>query len=94
MVPYGGHFVCMHFSVCKGLGVAKRYCRIKVIGDTFMQMLIGYARVSTSTRYAVASFCPRLKARNFSRQITEIRIGQNVLNIMTGLGHPVFEHIS
>ena len=22
----------------KGLGVAKRYCRIKVIGDTFLQM--------------------------------------------------------
>ena len=23
--------------VCKGLGVAKRYCRIKGIGDTFLQ---------------------------------------------------------
>ena len=23
--------------VCKGLGVAKRYCRVKVIGDTFLQ---------------------------------------------------------
>ena len=34
---------------------------------------------------------PRLQSRRFSRQITEIQLGQKVLNTMTALGRPVFE---
>ena len=37
---------------------------------------------------------PRLKVRSFSRQITEVQLGQKVLNTMTGLRRPVFERIS
>lgn len=34
---------------------------------------------------------PKLKARNFENQKTEVRIGVRVLNLMTGLGRPRFE---
>lgn len=34
----------------------------------------------------------KLKARNFENQKTEARIGAQVLNQMTGLGRPSFEH--
>ena len=37
---------------------------------------------------------PRLRSRSFSRQITEIQVGQKVLNTMTALGRPVFERIA
>ena len=37
---------------------------------------------------------PKLKSRSFSRQITEIQLGQKVLNTMTALGRPVFERIA
>ena len=37
---------------------------------------------------------PKLKSRSFSRQITEIKAGQKVLNTMTALGRPVFERIA
>ena len=37
---------------------------------------------------------PKLKFRSFSRQITEIKVGQKVLNTMTALGRPVFERIA
>ena len=37
---------------------------------------------------------PKLKSRSFSRQITEIKVGQKVLNTMTALGRPVFERIA
>ena len=37
---------------------------------------------------------PKLKSRSFSRQITEIQVGQKVLNTMTALGRPVFERIT
>ena len=36
----------------------------------------------------------RLQSRSFSRQITEIQLGQKVLNTMTALGRPVFERIA
>ena len=36
----------------------------------------------------------RLQSRSFSRQITEIQVGQKVLNTMTALGRPVFERIA
>ena len=39
--------------VCKDLGVAKRYCRIKVIGNTVLQCW-GYARVSTDDQDTAA----------------------------------------
>jgi len=35
---------------------------------------------------------PKLKARAFESQKTEARIGVRVLNRMTGLGSPDFEH--
>ena len=37
---------------------------------------------------------PRLQSRRFSRQITEIQLGQKALNTMTALGRPVFERIA
>lgn len=37
---------------------------------------------------------PRLKARNFSNQETEVRIGVNILNKMNELGRPRFEAIA
>ena len=36
----------------------------------------------------------RLKSRSFSRQITEVQLGQKILNTMTALGPPVFERIA
>ena len=37
---------------------------------------------------------PRLQSRSFSRQITEIKVGQKVLNTVTGPRRPVFERIA
>ena len=37
---------------------------------------------------------PKLKARSFPGQITEVKLGQKVLNKMTELGRPVFERVS
>ncbi len=37
---------------------------------------------------------PKLKARSFSNQKTEVRIGTNILNKMTELGRPRFEAIA
>ena len=34
---------------------------------------------------------PKLKARSFENQKTEVKIGVQVLNRMTGLGRPSFE---
>ncbi len=36
---------------------------------------------------------PKLKARNFANQKTEVRIGVNILNKMTELGRPEFEAV-
>ena len=44
-------------------------------------------------RWKSVSSAPRLKSRSLSRQITEIQVGQKVLNTMTALGRPVFERI-
>jgi hypothetical protein len=37
---------------------------------------------------------PKLKARNFANQKTEAKIGVRVLNRMTVLGRPEFEHVA
>ncbi len=37
---------------------------------------------------------PKLKARNFPNQKTEIRIGTNILNKMNGLGRAKYELLS
>ena len=37
---------------------------------------------------------PRLQFCSFSRQITEVQLGQKILNTMTALGPPVFERIA
>ena len=37
---------------------------------------------------------PKLKARNFENQKTEVRIGVSVLNEMTNLGRPEFEAVT
>jgi hypothetical protein len=36
---------------------------------------------------------PKLKARNFPNQKTEVRIGINILNIMNGLGRAKYEAV-
>jgi|TARA_B100000959_G_scaffold276182_1_gene330583 hypothetical protein len=37
---------------------------------------------------------PKLKARRFENQKTEVKIGTNILNKMTELGRPKFEVIA
>ena len=46
------------------------------------------------TQGLMGSIGPKLQHRSFSRQITEIQLGQKVLNTMTALGRPVFERIA
>ena len=37
---------------------------------------------------------PKLKFRSFSKQITEIQVGQKSLNTLVGPGWPLFEQIA
>ncbi len=49
------------------------------------------SRIETQIGRWKSAIGPKLKSRSFSRQITEIQVGQKVLNTMTALGRPVFE---
>ena len=61
------------------------------------QVAKGYnqrSRVETQIGRWKSVIGTKLKARSFSRQIKEIRLGQKVMNTMTELGRPASEHIS
>ena len=61
------------------------------------QVATGYnqcSRVETQIGRWKTVIGTKLKARSFPRQITEVELGQKVLNTMTELGRPVFERSS
>ena len=63
-------------------------------GRMACDVLKGYnwrSRIETQIGRWKSVIGPKLKSRSFSRQITEIKVGQKVLNTMTALGRPVFE---
>ena len=49
------------------------------------------SRIETQIGRWKSAIGRKLKSSSFSRQITEIQVGQKVLNTMTALGRPVFE---
>ena len=51
-------------------------------------------RIETQIDLSKSVIGLRLPSRSFSMQITEIQVGQKVLNTMTALGRPVFERIA
>ena len=62
-----------------------------------LRVATGYnqrSRIETQSGRWKGVIGPKLKSRSFSRQITEIKVGQKVLNTMTALGRPVFERIA
>ena len=65
--------------------------------ETYLTLRTAYrlgCRWWVSTGRAEGFIGPRLQSRRFSWQITEIQVGQKVLNTMTALGRPVFERIA
>ncbi|MFT6944603.1 MAG: hypothetical protein ACI80I_002402 [Akkermansiaceae bacterium] len=50
-----------------------------------------HSRIETQIGRWKAVIGPRLKARSFESQKTEIKIGVSILNRMTELGRPKFE---
>ena len=87
-------------------GIAKGARRATEAGPDFRsrgkgrmawQAATGYnqrGRIETQIGRWKSVIGPKLKSRSFSRQITEIQVGQKVLNTMTALGRPVFERIA
>ena len=76
-----------------GIGRAQ----IRSNGRMAWQAATGYnqrSRIETQIGRWKSVIGPRLRSRSFSRQITEIQVGQKVLNTMTALGRPVFERIA
>ena len=73
------------------------YRPIRSNGRMAWQAATGYnprSRIETQIGRWKSVIGPRLQSRSFSRQITEIQLGQKVLNTMTALGRPVFERIA
>ena len=72
----------------------RHIAEIRRNGRLAWQVATGYnqrSRIETQIDCWKSVIGPRLKSRSFSRQITEIKVGQKVLNTMTALGRPVFE---
>ena len=70
---------------------------IQTGGRMAWQAASGYnqrSRIETQMGCWKAVIGPKLKARRFENQQTEIKIGVAILNKMTGLGRPVFEQIA
>ena len=78
--------------------VRDRYiAQIRSNGRMAWQAATGYnqrSRIETQIGRWKGVIGPKLKSRSFSRQITEIKVGQKVLNTRTALGRPVFERIA
>ena len=75
----------------------RHIAQIRSNGRMAWQLATGYnqrSRIETQIGRWKGVIGPKLKSRSFSRQITEIQVGQKVLNTMTALGRPVFERIA
>ncbi len=75
----------------------RHIAQIRSNGRMAWQAATGYnqrSRIETQIGRWKSVIGPKLKSRSFSRQITEITVGQKVLNTMTALGRPVFERIA
>ena len=75
----------------------RHIAEIRSNGRMAWQVATGYnqrSRIETQIGRWKSVIGPRLRSRSFSRQITEIQVGQKVLNTMTALGRPVFERIA
>ena len=75
----------------------RHIAQIRSNGRVAWQVATGYnqrSRIETQIGRWKGVIGPKLKSRSFSRQITEIKVGQKVLNTMTALGRPVFERIA
>ena len=75
----------------------RHIAQIRSNGRMAWQVATGYnqrSRIETQIGRWKSVISPKLKSRSFSRQITEIQVGQKVLNTMTALGRPVFERIA
>ena len=75
----------------------RHIAQIRSNGRMAWQVATGYnqrSRIETQIGRWTGVIGPKLKSRSFSRQITEIKVGQKVLNTMTALGRPVFERIA
>ena len=75
----------------------RHIAQIRSNGRMAWQAATGYnqrSRIETQIGRWKSVIGPKLKSRSFSRQITEIKVGQKVLNTMTALGRPVFERIA
>ena len=70
-------------------GGQRRYSDLAI--ETCLTLRTAYRLRLRQTQGLMGSIGPKLKSRSFSRQITEIQLGQKVLNTMTALGRPVFE---
>ncbi len=75
----------------------RHIAQIRSNGRMAWQVATGYnqrSRIETQIGRWKGVIGRRLQSRSFSRQITEIQLGQKVLNTMTALGRPVFERIA
>ena len=75
----------------------RHIAQIRSNGRMAWQTATGYnqrSRIETQIGRWKSVIGPKLKSRSFSRQITEIQVGQKVLNTMTALGRPAFERIA
>ena len=75
----------------------RHIAQIRSNGRMAWQVATGYnqrSRIETQIGRWKSVIGPKLRSRSFSRQITEIQVGQKVLNTMTALGRPVFERIA
>ena len=75
----------------------RHIAQIRSNGRMAWQVATGYnqrSRIETQIGRWKGVIGPKLKSRSFSRQITEIQVGQKVLNTMTALGRPAFERIA
>ena len=69
----------------------RHIAQIRSNGRMAWQVATGYnqrSRIETQIGRWKSVIGPKLKSRSFSRQITEIQVGQKVLNTMTALGRP------
>ena len=75
----------------------RHIAQIRSNGRMAWQVVTGYnqrSRIETQIGRWKGVIGPKLKSSSFSRQITEIKVAQKVLNRMTALERPVFERIA